>query len=165
MKRKIDFVFEEDGRRRKVFRFYPRRSHVHGFGEDCPASWDEVYKNYYTRSVLWQSKRDDDGQWESKTIFEIKSDECSALTYLKRVILDLKYGKSTYAYSLGGSMWRISFSAADFAHRRRPYYEFFVWKRYSGEACYFRLQRKEIRKFIKYLDYINEYMLQHSEPI
>ena len=52
MKRKIDFVFEDEGRWRKVFRFYPRRSHVHGFDDKYPKNWKEVYKVYYAWSLL-----------------------------------------------------------------------------------------------------------------
>lgn len=165
MKRKIDFVFKDDGRWRKVFRFYPCRSHVHGFGDDCPKSWKEVYKVYYTWSLLWQDRWDENEEWNTSVLLEVKSDECSALTYLKDCISSLKPGESKNAYALGGANWRVTFVPGDIKRHVRTYYEFIVWKRYSGQACRFCLLRKEFRRFLKYLDYINDYMLEHSEPI
>lgn len=165
MKRKIDFVFEDEGRWRKVFRFYPRRSHVHGFDDECPKNRKEVYKVYYAWSLLWQNRWDENEQWSTHTILEIKCDECSALTYLKDCIVSLKPGESKDIGSLGGANWRVKFVPGNFKRRIRMRYEFFVWERYSGKACRFCLLRKEFRKFLKYLDYINEYMLEHSEPI
>lgn len=48
MKRKMDFEIRRDNDYcRDIFRFYPRRTHVHGFRNTPPADWSEVYKVYY----------------------------------------------------------------------------------------------------------------------
>ena len=165
MKKKIDFIFEDSGNNRKIFRFYPRRSHVHGFDDECPKNWKEVYKVYYAWSVIWQYRWDDSYEWDSRTCFEMECDECSELVYLKDHILNLKPNETVDIPSLSAALWRIKFFAGDLHRRIRPYYEFTVWERYSGRACCFWLSRKETRQFVKYLDYVQDYMLEHSEPI
>ena len=47
-KRKIDFVLEESDTAKLIFRFYPRRSSCHSFGDEPPKDWSDVYKVYYS---------------------------------------------------------------------------------------------------------------------
>lgn len=55
MKQKIDFVLKNaEGFYRDVFRFYPKRTHVHSFDHNLPKSWEEVYKVYYTCGIIRQ---------------------------------------------------------------------------------------------------------------
>lgn len=43
MERKFDFVIHDDAFSRDILRFYPRRSHVHGYTDEPPTSWKAVY--------------------------------------------------------------------------------------------------------------------------
>ena len=74
-KRKIDFVLEESDTSKLIFRFYPRRSSCHSFGEEPPKNWSDVYKVYYSYSVIFVGKEDN---WH-KTLFNCHCDECSMI--------------------------------------------------------------------------------------
>ena len=56
-KRKIDFVLEESDTAKLIFRFYPRRSSCHSFGDEPPKDWSDVYKVYYSYSVIFVSNK------------------------------------------------------------------------------------------------------------
>jgi hypothetical protein len=57
-KRKIDFIIKEDKFDKIVFRFYPRLSSCHSFGDEPPKSWNNVYKVYYYYKILNIYKED-----------------------------------------------------------------------------------------------------------
>ena len=42
MKKKLDFILEQDEDERLVFRFHPRSSHCHSFNETPPKTWEEL---------------------------------------------------------------------------------------------------------------------------
>ena len=76
-KRKIDFVLRESDTSKLIFRFYPRRSSCHSFGDEPPKDWNDVYKVYYSYSIIQVYKEDNwvdicgyaanGGEIESKT--------------------------------------------------------------------------------------------------
>ena len=65
-RRKIDFFIHDNIHEKLIFRFYPRQSHCHSFGDEPPKSWNEVYKVYYAYSIIQQYK--DNGKCEKSYI-------------------------------------------------------------------------------------------------
>ncbi len=166
MKKKLDFIIESDGCERTVFRFYPRSSRVHGFDETCPTSWDAVYKVYYTWAIIRQYRWSEGNNWgDTEILFDMYRDECSALTYLADEIRALPLDEDVSVPSFGDSLWDIKFSSGDREKKIHSYFKFAVWNRGTGQGYRFYLSRKNTRKFVKYLDYVQQYMLEHSVPI
>ena len=55
MKKHFDFVLNDDpGFDKTIFRFYPRSSRVHSLYNTPPKDWEEVYKVYYSWSIIKQ---------------------------------------------------------------------------------------------------------------
>lgn len=166
MRKHIDFIFDDCGKERKIIRFYPRRSHVHGFGEDCPHDWQAVYKVYYAWSVLHQYRCFEDAVWESCTVFESNTDECSVLENLGKLVEIVPIGKTLDVCALGdGVDWQIKHIAADEKFKQAEQYQFVAWKHYDNVGYRFWLNVEDTARFVKYLHFVNEYMLAHSEPI
>lgn len=166
MKKRLDFIISEDNIERTIFRFYPRRSHVHGFHDECPKSWDAVYKVYYAWSVIKQFRWDETEEWESYELFEMPCDECSAIGYIPSAINDLTIGNKTNLYAMGyGANWEIEYLTADEKFNIKPRYEFIIWNNFTHQGYKFILSEEETKQFKKYIEYIQEYMLAHSEPI
>ncbi len=169
MKRKIDFIFDEDEANRKIFRFYPRSSHVHGFGEKCPKTWNDVYKVYYSWAVIHQFKFNKTDAWKSYVVFNEGFDECSELGSIPDVLKILSVGDEISLYALGdGVNWNI------IHHKEKticdgwtvsPHYEFIMWKHYTNQGYKFSLSYDDTARFSKYIDFVEDYMLAHSEPI
>lgn len=163
MGKHIDFIFDEYNTRRRIFRFYPERSHVHGFGEKCPQSWDEVYKVYYSWAVIRQYRDDENSQWDSFTMFDMGWDECSLLGDIPYAVKGLKLGEETSFCPMGdGADWVIKYNKGN--KFCRPFYSFNVWDR-EDRGYRFRLSPKDTKRFIKYIEFVQAYMLAHSEPI
>lgn len=95
-KRKIDYIIEQEDDERLVFRFYPRRSSCHGFGNEPPKSWSDVYKVYYSYAIIKQWKFNSEDQWESKIMFSSGCDECSAIDEVAFVCSQLYEGKEVF---------------------------------------------------------------------
>lgn len=166
MKKRIDYIFNEEENERKIFRFYPRQSHVHGFGEECPQSWDEVYKVYYSWKIIHQFRDNKNSEWESDTVFEMSFDECSALGEIPYKTKSLKFGEETFFGAMGyGADWIIHYYEGDRRFSPKPYYNFIVWNNFTNQGYKFNLSQEESQQFLKYIDYVEEYMLKHSEPI
>lgn len=169
MKKRIDYIFDEDDYERKIFRFYPRRSHVHGFGEKCPQSWNEVYKVYYAWAIIHQFKFDEgaEAEWESYTVFTMDCDECSALGDIPYEIMKLKIGEKTNFGAMGdGAEWDIKYCEGNkYFIYSKPYYAFTVWNNFTNQGYRFDLSPEEVQQFSKYIEYIQNYMIEHSEPI
>lgn len=74
MKKKyMDFVLHNDEYDKIKFLFYSRESHVHGFTEDeCPKTWNAVYKHYYSWAILRVFKNEEDkGGEPASLVFDI----------------------------------------------------------------------------------------------
>ena len=170
MKQKIDFIFNEiEDDEREVFRFYPRRSHVHGFGEKCPQTWEQVYKVYYCWSIYRQDKWNPEDNWESRLMFEMYCDECSELGNVSCTIDELikcnEDKKSIYLNVIGdGADWKLTFYTKE-QYIKEDIIEFQTWNRVTHQGYKFSLFVSEAKKFKEYIDMVQEYMLAHSEPI
>lgn len=106
MKRKLDFVLSEDDMSRKIFRFYPYRSHCHGFYDNSPKTWEEVYKVYYAYAILLRWK-DDNGNMEPEStdvLFDARCDEASIIDTIGYICEHLEECKDEdiYPFSVDG---------------------------------------------------------------
>lgn len=155
-----------------IFRFYPRRSHCHSFGEEPPKSWSDVYKVYYSYAIIQQSKFDPDNQWESEIVFSESCDECSVIDEIAERCLLLNDGYKTFERGDGeriplleqeifpfgmGTSWIIS-------ETKNTYYNFTLFN-YWNKGYRFTVKEEHIGTFGKYLKSCCEYMLAHGESI
>ena len=106
-KRKIDFIIEQEEDERLIFRFYPRQSSCHSFGDEPPKSWSEVYKVYYSYAIIKQWKFDPEGQWESEIMFSSGCDECSTIDEVAFVCLQLAEGKEVFVREEDGKKFQL----------------------------------------------------------
>lgn len=167
MKRKLDFILSEDDMTRKIFRFYPYRSHCHGFHDDPPKKWDEVYKVYYAYAILLQWK-DDNGNIEPEStdvLFDAWCDEGSVIDTIGYVCEHLEeckneLDKKIYPFSSDGNSWEIE----KFRGVSVNIYTINLWNTF-GVGCKFNLYEEEMKPFGEYLSSCCEYMLNHSEGI
>lgn len=164
MKRKLDFVLSEDDMTRKIFRFYPYRSHCHGFHDDTPKTWKEVYKEYYAYAILLQWK-DDNGNIESEStdvLFDARCDGGSVIDTIGYICEHLEECKheDVYPFSPDGVTWRIE----KLKETSLNIYSISLWDSF-GVGCRFSLCEEEMKPFGEYLNKCCEYMLKHSEGI
>lgn len=176
----LDFVLSEGSSLmpKVVFRFYPCRSHMHGFDEENPPkSYDDVYKVYYSWSILERHVGDNGVAYgNSVRVFEMNWDECSALTDLDKAVSDLLDNKRLEytVLSLGqpGSIWEVRrLESADWLGDEWVFdpendkIQFSVWNNITNLGYRFVLTLDKASNFVEYLNSINLYMLEHSEPI
>lgn len=185
-KRKIDFVLEDNefDDERLIFRFYPRQSSCHSFGDELPKAWSDVYKVYYSYAVIKQWKFNPEDQWKSEIMFREECDECSIIDEIGRRCLLLSEGIEVYEredgkeiqlldqkiYPFGmGTEWiihkyvRSSFNW-DEGEPDITYYTFVLFD-YFDKGFKFTLEEKDIKAFGEYLLECCEYMLAHGDPI
>lgn len=186
--RKLDFVISEEDDERLIFRFYPRQSSCHSFNNEQAKSWDEVYKVYYSYSVLSQHKWNSDDVWETEKVFESKCDECSIIDSVGIACIELADGETQKIIEHEGTRhiwhyldekmqplgdgvdWTIRKFDNQWVYDNLPgtkyqeYYEFILW-RYDNVGYKFTLNASRMNAFGKYLDKCCEYMLAHGEPI
>lgn len=172
MKQKIDFILHNDWFYKDIFRFYPRRTHVHGFDDDPPNNWSEVYKVYYTWAIIRQYYDDQSGfitPEESETLFEIEMDECSMIPNLPNIIRHVMGTGETFNYPTFGQPagdWKIELHTYEDADGDScEWYKFQVFDNWTNQGIRFTLNKEETLKFIEYLERINQYALEHSEGI
>lgn len=79
-------IFETDNERR-VIRFYPKTTHVYGFEDEPPKTWDKVYKVYFSFDVIHFDKYLE----TSKVVFNARCDECSALDTVAELLMDRSF--------------------------------------------------------------------------
>ena len=179
-RRKIDFVIHDGIREKLIFRFYPRQSHCHSFGDEPPKSWEEVYKVYYSYAVISNDKYDYKG--EAKILFDSGCDECSVIDevadYCTRIangekVVHIKRDDREYTIELlnneiftfaDGITWKITDTGAHHIETLEPLYMIEMFD-HMDVGYRFRLYRSELEEFGKYLRYCCEYMLEHGEPI
>lgn len=167
MKKRIDFILENsDANERTIFRFYPRQSHVHGFDETCPQRWNEVYKVYYSWKIIQQYRFDVDSPWETYTVFEMSCDECSALGAVPATLRTLdKNAEDTLCAEGYGAEWHILHFVGNKDFKLKESFHFTLWDNFTNQGYRFVLGVEDAERFAKYIDYVQEYMLAHSEPI
>lgn len=185
-KRKIDYIIEQSDDERLIFRFYPRQSSCHSFGDEPPKSWSDVYKVYYSYAVIKQWKFDPEDQWESEIMFYEHCDECSeidevgqrcllladSVEVFKREddkeipLLDnqiLPFGMGT-SWTISKHTWTDVGYEDDEEDVIHTYYNFVLFD-YSDKGFRFCINEQDIKSFGEYLLGCCEYMLAHGDPI
>ena len=182
-KRKIDYILFENNDYKIVFRFYPRQSSCHSFGDEPPKSWENVYKVYYHYRILkfW---KDDDGNLDGDccVLFDSKCDECSVLDEIGHICLLLTDGVEVFKRNDGrefellnqrilpfgmGIEWTVTKETYDDWEDediKHIYYIFTLFD-YWDVGFRFTLEDKKIKAFGEYLLECCEYMLAHGDPI
>ncbi len=173
MRKHFDFVIENETYRETVFRYYPKQTHVHGFGDESPKNWKEVYKVYYSWAIIDKFYDDEEHTKFDGYEFRMKMgcDECSVLPYLDDVIRNVietgKAENNVEGFGQPSSDWSISKRSGDmgkvFNYKPYEYYDFTVFDNWQNNGYRFTLDRKQVEKFCKWLDKINTYALAHGE--
>lgn len=175
-KRKIDFTIEDNEYEKIIFRFYPRQSSCHSFGDEPPKNKDEIYKVYYHYCVL-NFLKDNDGSYDGYYVmYDSMCDECSVidevairLKYLSegKKEVEVTHDNNTYTVKLLNTeiyefadctSWKIM------EHRVCDMYKFELF-RYDDVGFRFSLYKDRAYEFGKYLQSCCDYMLAHGEPI
>ena len=175
-KRKIDYIIEQSDDEHLIFRFYPRQSSCHSFGDEPPKDWNDVYKVYYSYAIIKQWKFESEDQWESKRMFYENCDECSVIDEVGERCLLLADGVEVFKRNDGkeiqllnqcilpfgmGTNWTI---IKNMRFDLSTYYTFTLFD-YSNKGFRFNVEEKDIRSFGEYLLGCCEYMLAHGDPI
>lgn len=180
-KRKIDYIIEQEDDERLIFRFYPRQSSCHSFGDEPPKSWSDVYKVYYSYAVIKQWKFNPDDQWESEIMFYESCDECSIIDEVGQRCLLLADGYETFERDDGeiiplldkkifpygmGTEWTISkYTCPGWDDKNGyTYYKFTLFD-YFDKGYRFRINEEDMKSFGEYLLGCCEYMLTHGDQI
>ena len=174
-----------------IIRFYPKLSHVHGFDENCPTSWDHYYKEYLSFAIFYY-----DSEWDDKPemVFQCLCDECSSLLSLNIItyfwLKDTKYKEQAMVtnitladeskiedaydlYTIGyGTDWKIKrekrhiFTTEGEEEKENYFYELIPYLNYGPNKAYvLTLDEKELLSFNQILTiYLNECM-KNSECI
>lgn len=166
-KQHFDFIIDKQEEfDKKVLRFYPRQSNVHGFGDELPKAWDDVYKTYMTFSVLCYRESDDiEGKYEKPyELFSYNYDEGEGLRILRGVLAEINTDEEKDEYTIipfgDGIDWEINKDKRD-----DNCYIFTMINSESGLCYRFRLNRSRINEFYNVLDDFLEHMLEHSVDI
>ena len=161
MEKTIDYKINEE----LTFRFYPEKSSCHGFDEEPPKTWEEVYKVYYWYDILETSRY----AICPKVVFDSKCDECSILDEISGMCEDLfndietfedEYGEKFPLLdekfnAIGGSSWSIHkyithsfnyYDEEDFEKETTETYEFNVFN-YQNIGYRFILGKEQLKTF------------------
>lgn len=181
-KKKIDYIIEHSDNERLVFRFYPRSSSCHSFGDEPPKCWKDVYKVYYSYAIISQWRFNPDDQWESEVVFSANCDECSIIDGIGQSCLLLADGLEVFQREdnkkihlldqrvrpLGmGIEWMISkkvWTDWEDEYIKHTYYEFILFD-YCNKGFRFTINKEDMKSFGEYLLGCCEYMLTHGDPI
>ena len=174
MKRKIDFILNEGCYERYIFRFHPRISHCHSFNDNPPKSWSEVYKIYFSYSIVYQ-QLDKEGQVKrDKTIWSVDCDEDSLFDTVAYACD--RISKGLYYEIRGEDEWRyfLNYTYTSFGHgvswrieeveENYPLYRFLMTKS-NGVSYVFYLSDEKAADFGQFLTHCCDYMVKHGEPI
>ena len=177
-KRKIDYIINQTDDERLIFRFYPRQSHCHSFGDEPPKSLSDVYKVYFSYAIIKQWKFNPDDIWKSEIMFYERCDECSIIDEVGQRCLILADGTEVFKRDDGieiqlldkcilpfgmGTNWTIS-KIKNTYYLKHTYYEFTLFD-YFDRGFRFSIKEKDMKSFGEYLLGCCEYMLAHGEPI
>lgn len=184
-KKRMDFVTEGTYKRVK-FRFYPKSSHMHGFGEEPPKDLRSVYKVYYSwsvfesdRVILFPAGAGPETWGNYKMVFFMPWDECSCiaegLPAALRSVLDYENPEER-AYSFGqpASEWRIwcihgteilEDDLEEVSVPEKDWFIFEVFDNFTDKGYRFSMEREDAERFYEYLNSINSHMLENGEPI
>lgn len=177
MKQKFDFILDDrSSYHRDIFRFYPRRTHVHGFTDEPPKVWKEAYKVYYSWAIIRQYYDEEGRVKEHIMLLDMPTDECSQIPNLPMIIeYVMKTGEEFDDFTFGqpAGDWTIKqnnrYSTMDLlAENDKCYYEYYdfqVFNNSTNQGYRFRLNKEKTIEFCKWLKVINQYALDHSEGI
>ena len=181
-KRKIDYIIEQEDDERLIFRFYPRQSSCHSFGDEPPKSWSDIYKVYYSYAVIKQWKFNPEDQWESEIMFYEHCDECSEIDEVGQRCLLLADGIEVFKRDDGreiqlldnrilpfgmGTNWTISKNTwTDWEDKsiKHTYYKFTLFDCFD-KGFRFSINEKDMKAFGEYLLGCCQYMFAHGDPI
>ena len=157
-----DFVLFGDEEYKVVFHFFTRDSHCHSFNDKPPKNWIEVYKVYYSWSIIGELFYEDGTPMDSDVLFDIPWDECSNLTVLSFTIRNLIQQKELKEHLLPSgqpaSEWYV--------HKiNKNEIRFTVWNDPCDIGYRFKLSDEKAEEFAQFLDDVNQYMLEHGEGI
>lgn len=132
------------------FRFFPEHSHVHGFGGECPKTWDEVYKVYCVWSIYIT-------KYGERSTFDVW-DEGSVLGSVADVITQFAAADKNDSTSFGdGADWDIRY----FSNPEADLLRFHSACGTTAAASAFLRREKTLCVSPR----IQSYMIKHSEPI
>lgn len=171
--RHLDFELKRDEDSILKFRFYPKSSHMHGFDEEPPKTFDDVYKVYYTWGIFRSQNLacpDEPDEWTAfQRMFHIAYDECSALETLEygiRHVIRYKKGRlDHWSWGEPGSDWIISYRKEDKQDRTKDRVFFEVFDNSTDAGFRFVLSVDKALAFADYLHTVNQHMLENGEPI
>ena len=146
------------------FVFYPKESHMHGFNDKPPKDFAGVYKVYYSFAI-----EETKGSHPAESVFAIRCDECSALTYLADAIrhcIQKKTDSKALSPGQEGSIWELTYmKASDFPLKEEDSVIFSVWNNYTNKGYRFWLYVSAAKEFAGFIDMVNNHMLENGEPI
>lgn len=163
MKRHFDFcIKKQDGWYKDIIRFYPRTTHVHGFGDKIPHTWKEVYKTYYSWKVLRQYLDEEGNVIPEKTqvLFSMMFDEASAFPRLSediRYMLENDIVFHVPGFGQPSAVWSVRVC-------ENSAVKFEVFDNYHNNGFRFVLNQDETKAFCCWIDSVNAYALEHGEP-
>ena len=181
-KRKIDYIIEQSDDERLIFRFYPRQSHCHSFGDEPPKNREDIYKVYFSYAIIKQWKMNSEDVWESEIMFYEHCDECSIIDEVGQRCLILADGTEVFKRDDGselqlldgcilpfgmGTEWTISkktWTDWEDENTKHTCYKFTLFD-YFDKGFRFSIDEKDMKAFGEYLLGCCEYMLAHGEPI
>jgi hypothetical protein len=170
--RKLDFILSDNEYETVVFRFRPRQSSCHSFGDKPPKSWNEVYKVYYSYSIIKKYKDDR----KHRTLFDCGCDECSVIDEVAARCLYLASGQPSVEVKYSNTDETITIQLLNNEIRPIGYgvnwdikfqYDvywitLFDW---DGTGYRFHVNKEQLKAFGDYLNRCCEYMLAHGDPI
>ena len=166
MKKRIDFIIDDDLRERLLFRFYPRRSRVYGFHDEPPKTWDVVYKTYFSYAIIKQYKNDENSNWDSEIMYEEDFDECSCIQELSYILKEIINSEHKSKYKIFPHGDGTSYNIAEWLDRKyKTHYQIMTFQSYTNKGYRFSIKENQLIEFAKTIDYFLEYMLKHSEGI
>lgn len=182
-KKHIDYVIgcNDDVGRRYVFRFYPRQSHCHSFGDEPPKSREDVYKVYYSYAFLEQEKDANGLHTITNVVYREYCDECSVMEHIAYCCGELANGKEQYTLDDSrveevinildnefdpfgyGTAWIIR--KQYYTYKKEIIYQFELWDNFDNKGYRFIIPQDRIKEFGEYLQSCCDYMLEHGEGI
>lgn len=158
---KFEFIIEEDGDSKVIFRFLPQESHCHSFNEHPPKSWDDVYKVYYAYEVVDHWIEDEEERED--LLFSTTYDECSAIGFVSNFLNNFDWDcfhHEIFTPIGSGVQWKLKRRMSN----QKCGICFELWKPCNMGYRMFMTQEKA-HQFGVFLNDCCEYMLAHGEPI
>ncbi len=179
-KRKIDYIINGNDNMRLIFRFYPRQSTCHSFGDEPPKNWNDVYKVYYSYAIINQWKIGTNEHWISEVVFSDNFDECSVIDEVAFACEELTKGCESFTRKDGekiswldrkmtplgdGTEWMISKRVYTDVDDKK--YISYIFTLFNGlnKGYRFKIEEAHLKEFGEYLNECCEYMLAHGNPI